>query len=187
MIQTQAVYNADLTEWLSDLDKHSEALKNAILGGQVVVTSRQGFDNVLDKTREALLAAKNADENARQYQIERDEFARTLVCLLKAFEGIASSAEDMMRIAKLVGVGEDGKMPTKMKMGISAVSNMNQIIGTASNIVAGFKMEWLMLINFERVSQMLSQSNQIDLSMYAQLGATLRQLSQKPETDTTNE
>lgn len=189
MEQAQTVTPVNVTEWLSDLNKHSEALKKAILDGDVVVTSKVAFDRVLDKTREALLAAKRADENAIKYQEERDEFATTLVCLLKAFEGIAANAEDMMRIAKLVGVGEDGKMPTKMKMGISAVSNINQIITTASNIIGGFKMEWLLRINFQRVSELLAQSNQIDLSIYTQIGVALRQISLQstPEIEPTHE
>lgn len=92
--QDQTICASHITTWLSDLERHSEAFHTAILEGKLLVTTKAGFDQVLDKTKKAFEERKKADDRAEKLQRERDELAHAIVCILKSFEGVAASSEE---------------------------------------------------------------------------------------------
>lgn len=173
--------STDITLWLSDLDEHKDALFAAIRNGQVQVVTAQKFTDVINRAKTAFLERTQAVGELAEAEAQRNELAHALVCILRAFEGVAESTDEMKAVAKMLGVGEDGQMPSKAALAMKAAMNVKQIMEVGGKVVGGFKFEWLAKIDFLRVALILQTTNPVNLSAYINFAEAFNSIAQPPQ------
>lgn len=167
----------DITLWLSDLEQHKEALFEAVRAGQVQIISSKKFDEVIERAKKAYSDKNNAVKALQDAVAQRNELAHALVCILRAFEGVAESTDDMKEFAKILGVGEDGQMPSKATLAMKAAMNVRPLMDTASKVIAGFKFDWLAKIDFARVAEILQSTHPVNLSAYVKFADAVNNIA----------
>lgn len=173
--------STDITRWLSDLDEHKDALFAAIRTGQVQVVTAQKFTEVIDRAKAAFSERTQAVAALAETEAQRNELAHALVCILRAFEGVAESTDEMKSVAKMLGVGEDGQMPSKANLAMKAALNVKQIMEVGGKVVGGFKFDWLAKIDFARVAEILQSTNPVNLSAYINFAEAFNSIAQSPQ------
>lgn len=190
-IQVSAT-SAELNGWLSDLRTHGGTLLEAVRAGRVIVSTADFFNRLAEAAKTAKANEKLAQKTrqyAEEYARDRADLAaqnaalteQVVACrnavyyLLKSFDGVAAKADLIMETARILGLSDDGKMPSMPAMLMKLTFDGTRIMSNAQQVLAGFDPSWLKRIDVEALRQLM-EGTELDLHGFDRLTDLLHTL-----------